>query len=68
MEKVLKIMSTNEAVARLKEAGLDGINPQRLMAGIEQKVYPFGGVIQMSGRRVCEVYSVLLEKWIEERS
>ena len=65
---MIKILTAQEAVEILRREGLK-ITPERLRLGLEQKVYPFGTVVVMeSGQRVAEIYSTLLDKWIQERS
>lgn len=63
---MLKVISSKEAVARLRAAGFD-TNINRLNAGLRQGVYPFGCAIKLS-EYVYEIYSTLLDKWIAERS
>lgn len=63
---MLKVLSTKEAVERLREAGFE-TNINRLNAGLRQGVYPFGCAIKMK-EYVYEVYSTLLDQWIKERS
>ena len=65
---MIKTLTTQEAVEGLRSHGLK-ISPERLRLGLEQRVYPFGVVVVMeSGQRVPEIYSVLLDQWIAERS
>ena len=65
---MLKIIKVKDAVARLREAGMD-TNVQRIEAALRQgNVYPWGAAIKMERQWVYEIYSVLLEKWVQERS
>ena len=63
---MLRVISSAEAVERLKAAGFN-TNVHRLHAGLRQGVYPFGCAIKLN-EYVYEIYSTLLDKWIAERS
>jgi len=65
---MLKIIKVKDAVTRLRECGMD-TNVQRVEAALRQGgIYPWGAAIHMDKQYVYEVYSVLLERWIQERS
>lgn len=65
---MLKIIKVKDAVARLREAGMD-TNVQRIEAALRQGgIYPWGVAIRMDKQFVYEVYDVLLSRWIAERS
>lgn len=64
----IKVIKPKQACEILAENGMK-ISPQHLGLGLEQRVYPFGVAIRGSGgKMIYEIYSALLEKWIEERS
>ena len=63
---MLRVISSVEAVERLKAAGFN-TNVKRLNAGLRQGVYAFGCAIKLN-EYVYEIYSTLLDKWIAERS
>lgn len=65
---MIKAISPATATKILAEHGLE-ITVARLEMGLRQKVYPFGEAVEMKGGRYTyTVYSVLLDKWIAERS
>lgn len=65
---MMKVLRVKEAQQILKENGFTVTVP-RLEMGLRQRVYPFGDAVEMKGGTwVYAVYSVLLDKWIAERS
>ena len=65
---MLKIIKVKDAVARLREAGMD-TNVQRIEAALRQGgIYPWGVAIKMERQWVYEVYDLVLTRWIAERS
>lgn len=62
-----KIISAQEAVKRLNAAGFEQINYNRLCAGLRAGLYDFGIAIPLK-EYVYEIYAVLLDRWIAERS
>ena len=65
---MIPTMTAAQAAERLRAEGLR-ITPETVREGILQGQFPFGVCI-MDGSRVksCPVFSVLLDRWIEERS
>ncbi len=64
----MKVLRVKEAQRILAENGFTA-TVTRLEMGLRQKVYPFGDAVEMPGGTwVYAVYSVLLERWIAERS
>ena len=62
---MIKILSVAETCRILNEHGMS-ITPERLRAGLQQGVYPFGVAIKL--KEYCyEIYSNLLYKWVQER-
>lgn len=61
-----KMISTRTASKILKANGFD-ISENKLNAGLRQRVYPFGDAVELTEWSYA-VYSVLLERWIAERS
>lgn len=65
---MIKAITPTEAVKVLAEYGYK-ITVNRLQMGLRQRVYPFGDAVEMPGGSwAYAVYSVLLERWIAERS
>lgn len=64
--KTIATMDLNECAAYLRDHGLR-ISHETLADGIEQGVYPFG-VCVGGKRRVFQIFTALLDQWIEERS
>lgn len=65
---MMKVLRVKDAQQILKENGFT-VTAARLEMGLRQRVYPFGDAVEMKdGTWVYAVYSVLLEKWISERS
>lgn len=65
---MIRAITPTEAVKVLAEHGYK-ITANRLQMGLRQHVYPFGDAVEMKGGSwVYAVYSVLLERWIAERS
>lgn len=66
--KMMKVLRVKEAQKILAENGFTA-TVARLEMGLRQRVYPFGDAVEMKGGTwVYAVYSVLLERWIAERS
>lgn len=64
----MKVLRVKEAQRILAENGFTA-TVARLEMGLRQRVYPFGDAVEMKGGTwVYAVYSVLLDKWIAERS
>ncbi len=63
--KKIETLTIKQAVDELRELGMN-ITPDRLRAGINQGVFPFGICIQMKNFEF-EIYRVPFEKWIAER-
>lgn len=63
----IETMTLNQAAARLREAGLS-ISNGTLADGIEGGVYPFAICIDTGESRVFQIFSRLLEEWIDERA
>lgn len=63
---MFKMISTQEASKILKANGFD-ITKEKLQAGLRQRVYPFGDAVEFSEWSYA-VYTVLLYRWIAERS
>ena len=65
---MIKAITPTEAVKVLAEHGYK-ITVSRLQMGLRQRVYPFGDAVEMKGGSFAyAVYSVLLDRWIAERS
>jgi hypothetical protein len=65
---MIKAISPAAAAKILAKHGYT-ITVARLEMGLRQKVFPFGEAVEMKGGRYTyTVYSVLLDKWIAERS
>lgn len=64
-QKKIETLTVKEAVDELRMLGMS-ITPDRLRAGIDQGVFPFGICIQMKDNEY-EIYRVLFEKWKAER-
>lgn len=63
---MIKTMTLNEATAYLREHGLKITNVS-LADGLRQGKYPFGVFIETGDTGVFQIYTRLLDKWIEER-
>lgn len=63
---MIKTMSLQECMEHLRVHGLS-ISQDTLANGIEQGVYPFGLCVAGEKRRVFQIFSNLLDKWIAER-
>lgn len=59
-------MTPDEVAIKFREAGMK-TSTQRIRAGIEQGIYPFGVCIYMGKNREFEIYPALVDKYIEER-
>ena len=65
---MMKVLRVKEAQKILAENGFT-VTVARLEMGLRQRVYPFGDAVEMKGGTwAYAVYSVLLERWIAERS
>lgn len=54
-----------DAVKVMRDAGIKS-SPDRVMAGIEQGVYPWGDCIKLRSPEYT-VYQKMFEQWIKER-
>ena len=63
---MIKTMSLQECMEHLRVHGLS-ISQDTLANGIEQGVYPFGLCVIGGKRRVFQIFSNPLDKWIAER-
>lgn len=61
----IETLTVKEAVDELRMLGMS-ITPERLRAGINQGVFPFGICIKMKDYEF-EIYRVPFEKWKSER-
>ena len=61
----IETLTVKEAVEELRMLGMS-ITPDRLRAGINQGVFPFGICIKMKDYEF-EIYRVPFEKWKSER-
>ena len=61
----IETLTVKEAVDELRMLGMS-ITPDRLRAGINQGVFPFGICIKMKDYEF-EIYRVPFEKWKSER-
>ena len=65
---MIKAIQVREAQKILEANGFK-VTVARLEMGLRQRVYPFGDAVEMKGGSfVYAVYSVLLDRWIRERS
>lgn len=65
---MIRQITPTMAVKILKEHGFD-TSVARLELGLRQRVFPFGDAVEMKGGTFSyAIYSVLLDKWIAERS
>ena len=62
---IVKTMTTKEAVDLMRQAGIK-TSVERVQAGIQQGVYPWGEFIQMAGPTYT-IYSRLFFEWLEAR-
>lgn len=58
-------MTVADAVKATREAGIK-TSPDRVMAGIEQRVYPWGDCIKLRSPEYT-VYQKMFEHWMKER-
>lgn len=58
-------MTVADAVKVMRDAGIKS-SPDRVMAGIEQGVYPWGDCIKLRSPEYT-VYQKMFEQWIKER-
>lgn len=63
---MIKTMTLQECMEHLRAHGLS-ISQDTLSNGIEQGVYPFGLCVIGWQRRVFQIFTNLLDKWIAER-
>lgn len=63
---MIKTMSLQECMEHLRAHGLS-ISQDTLANGIEQGVYPFCLCVIGVKRRVFQIFTNLLDKWIAER-
>lgn len=65
MKLIVRTMSVADAVKAMREAGMKtGVD--RVMAGIEQGVYPWGDCVKMRSPEYT-VYCKMFEQWLKER-
>ena len=64
---MIKTLTLKDAAAKLRENGMR-ISDRSLAACLEQGAYPFGICIRMDGERVFQIFGVLLDAWIAERT
>ena len=65
MKLILQTMTVADAVKTMREAGIKS-SPDRVMAGIEQGVYPWGDCIKLRSPEYT-VYRKMFEQWMKER-
>ena len=65
MKLIVQTMTVADAVKAMREAGIK-TGPDRVMAGIEQGVYPWGDCIKMRSPEYT-VYRKMFEQWLKER-
>lgn len=65
MKLIVQTMTVADAVKVMREAGIK-TGPDRVMAGIEQGVYPWGDCIKMRSPEYT-VYCKMFEQWLKER-
>lgn len=58
-------MTVADAVKVMRDAGIKS-SPDRVMAGIEQGVYPWGDCIKLRSPEYT-VYRKMFEQWMKER-
>ena len=63
---MIKTMTMQECMDHLRAHGLS-ISQDTLVNWIEQGVYPFGLCVIGGKRRVFQIFTNLLDKWIAER-
>ena len=63
---MIKTMTMQECMEHLRSRGRSSAQ-DTLANGIEQGVYPFGLCVIGGKRRVFQIFSNLLDKWIAER-
>ena len=72
MKKELPPQITVETAATILRKNGFKMSVDKLRAGLVQGIYPFGDVVQrhdgMLKNDCYDVYTVLLEKWIKERT
>lgn len=64
---MIETMSLNEATEYLRQHGMR-ITNTTLAAGIQQGLYPFGLCIQGDIKPVYQIFTRLLDEWIERRA
>lgn len=63
---IVKTMNVSEAVDLMQQAGIK-TSVQKVYAGIQQGVYPWGECVQLE-RPAYTVYSRLFFNWLKERA
>ena len=58
-------MTVTDAVKAMRDAGIRS-SPDRVMAGIEQGVYPWGDCVKLRSLEYT-VYRKMFEQWMKER-
>lgn len=64
---MIETMSLNEATEYLRQHGMR-ITNTTLGAGIQQGIYPFAICIQGGVKPVYQIFTRLLDEWIERRA
>ena len=65
MPKSIETMTINEVVRALRNLGVR-TSPDKIAAGIQQGVYPYGVCISMPGkRRYFEIYKSQFDEWVD---
>lgn len=65
MKLIVRTMTVADAVKVMRDAGIKS-SPDRVMAGIEQGVYPWGDCIKLRSPEYT-VYQKMFEQWMKER-
>ena len=60
-------LTLQQTAVRFRLAGI-ATSPNKIRAGIEQGVYPFGICIDLGKSKVYEIYTAQVEAWIKERA
>lgn len=64
-QKKIETLTVKEAVDELRMLGMN-ISVDRMKAGLNQGVFPFGVCIKMKNFEF-EIYRVPFDKWVQER-
>lgn len=63
---IVKTITVQEAADLMRQAGIK-TSPEKVRAGIQQGVYPWGDCIQLGGP-VYTVYSRMFFEWLDARA